>query len=106
VNWGGDASGTQNPQTVMMNQNRLVIVNFHNPLTLSINRAGLEGMFPQGFRLSVIGDYPNAYQIFSSSNLVDWQGLAVVTNQPGEVQYLDTTATNSPLRFYRAAPLP
>jgi hypothetical protein len=106
ANWDGDASGSQNPLTVLMDQNRLVKVNFHAAPTLLVNRAGSDGMFPQGFRLSVTGDFPYAYQIFTSSNLVSWEVLGVVTNDLGEVQFLDPAATNRPVRFYRAAPTP
>jgi hypothetical protein len=58
-----------------------------------------------GFRLSVIGD-PYTYQILGSSNLIFWEGLGVVTNEADEVPFLDASATNQSLRFYRAAPLP
>jgi Chitobiase/beta-hexosaminidase C-terminal domain/Immunoglobulin domain/Divergent InlB B-repeat domain len=104
--WTGDASGTQNPLIVIMNQDKVITANFHSAPVLSASRSGLEGMTAAGFRLSVIGDYPYAYQIFASSNLLNWQGLGVITNETGEVQFLDTGVTNRPIRFYRAAPAP
>jgi hypothetical protein len=103
--WTGDASGTQNPLIVILNQDKVIAANFRGAPFLSVNRPGLEGMSAAGFRLSVMGD-PYVYQILGSSNLISWEGIGVVTNEADEVPFLDGSATNQPLRFYRAAPLP
>ncbi len=60
-----------------------------------------------GFQLSVSGgDGSRPVIIYASTNLVDW--LPIHTNQPGlgDFDYLDSTATNLPQRFYRAEPHP
>lgn len=54
-----------------------------------------------GFKLQVTGA-TGPVIIYSSTNLLNWQ--PVCTNSPtsGTVQYIDSAATNSGLRFYRA----
>ena len=55
-----------------------------------------------GFRVRLTGDYGIAYQIESSSNVIQWHTLAAVTNVFGAVQFTDAGATNAAFRFYRA----
>jgi hypothetical protein len=56
-----------------------------------------------GFQLTVTGLSGHGPAVISAStNLVDWE--AIFTNAPtlGAFQFLDATATNQPVRFYRA----
>ncbi len=53
------------------------------------------------FRMAVNGDYGPDYQVWSSSNLFDWQ-LLTQTNSPGlPFTWSDPNATNFASRFYR-----
>lgn len=62
----------------------------------------LEGLNEDGFRMAVLGEFGAAYNILSSTNLLDWSPVGVVTNTLGTVQFTDPGATNSPARFYRS----
>jgi hypothetical protein len=54
------------------------------------------------WQLNFAGD-PNAtYSLWASTNLVDWDRIGTVPEpNPGQYQFLDTSATNGPQRFYR-----
>jgi len=104
VNWSGDASGTQNPLVVSMAQSRVITANFSSRPWLRVDRPGVEGFTPAGFRLTLVSDPQTAHEIRASSNLSHWTGLGRVTNDFGEVQFTDTNALNAPARFYQAAP--
>lgn len=52
--------------------------------------------------MAVLGEFGAAYNILSSTNLLDWSPVGVVTNTLGTVQFTDPGATNSPARFYRS----
>jgi hypothetical protein len=41
------------------------------------------------------------YQVMASTNLVNWQTIATVTNLTGAIQFIDPANTNYPHRFYR-----
>ncbi|HEY5910404.1 MAG TPA: chitobiase/beta-hexosaminidase C-terminal domain-containing protein [Verrucomicrobiae bacterium] len=104
LGWTGDATGSQNLLTLSMNQSRLVTASFTARPRLSANRPGLEGKSADGFRFTLVSDPQTAWQIQASTNLVQWDFLAELTNTLGEAQFLDTEAVNPPGRFYRAAP--
>jgi hypothetical protein len=58
---------------------------------------------PQGLSLQVNGARgTNAVVLYASTNFVSW--VSILTNPPvqGSAQFLDSTATNRPRRFYRA----
>jgi hypothetical protein len=101
LNWSGDASGTQNPLSVTLNQNKTIYANFSHQAVLS-TRASYEGPKPEGFVLTLTGDAGAQYAIGVSTNLLNWTNLATVTNPWGTVQFLDTASTNFSRRFYRA----
>jgi hypothetical protein len=103
LGWGGDASGSQTPLTVTLNQSDLINANFTDAPSLRVNKQFGEGMGPDGFRLALVGD-PGIYQVYSSSNLASWNSMGYVTNQFGTVQKLDGAAVNSPQKYYRIAP--
>ncbi len=104
LNWSGDASGTQNPLNISMTQSKVITANFTSEPLLRVDRAGLEGLTPAGFRLTVVSDPPSVHQILGSTNLSLWEFLGTVTNNFGEAQFTDGGATNRPFRFYKAAP--
>jgi len=104
VNWSGDVSGTQNPLMVSMAQSRVITANFSSRPWLRVDRPGVEGFTPAGFRLTLVSDPQTAHEIRASSNLSHWTGIGRVTNDFGEVQFTDTNALSAPARFYQAAP--
>jgi hypothetical protein len=60
-------------------------------------------MTTNGMRLQLDGVFAtNSVIIYASTNLVGW--LPILTNSPatGSVLFLDSSATNRPLRIYRA----
>lgn len=104
VNWTGDASGTQNPLTFTLNQSDVITANFTGAPAFHVNRQQGEGVGSAGFRFSLSGEANGVYQIFWSTNLTSWQSMGYVTNQSGEMQLLDPSATNSPQKYYRIEP--
>ncbi len=52
--------------------------------------------------LDLTGVSGYSYLVQSSTNLVDWAPVAVLSNTNGAVTFTDTSATNSTTRFYRA----
>lgn len=101
VNWSGDASGSQNPLAVTLNQSEIINANFTGGPFLRADPKLGEGLRPEGFRFSVVSDPNSVYEIRASSNLTSWQSLGFVTNSLGETQLLDTNAIRSPMKFYR-----
>ena len=53
------------------------------------------------FQFTLTGK-PGTYRIEISATLTNWSTLAYVTNQIGVAGYMDDSATNSAMRFYRA----
>ena len=60
------------------------------------------------FKLLMLGDAGTNYQVLASTNLAvtNWTILGTMESTNGIWRYFDTTATNSPQRFYRAKQLP
>ena len=54
-------------------------------------------------QISLTGSSGDIYRVLGSTNLLDWQTIASVTNLTGIVQFTDSTATNYNQRFYRLA---
>jgi hypothetical protein len=101
IGWSGDASGSQNPLSVTMNQSKVITASFtQHPL---LNTAPpLNGLVEQGFRFSLIGQLGASFQIDGSSDLVNWTPLGWITNNFGTSQFLDTAAVTNASYFYRA----
>jgi hypothetical protein len=59
-----------------------------------------------GLTLQISGLPDLRYMIQSSSNLIAWPSLVTNTMTGATENWLDTAATNSPLKFYRSAWLP
>jgi hypothetical protein len=104
VNWTGDASGTQNPLNLTLNQNQVITANFTGGPILRINPQLADGFNPEGFRFSLLSDPASIYEIRYSSNLSSWSSLGFVTNQLGETSVLDINAPSAPKRFNQIKP--
>ena len=99
--WSGDASGTQNPLSLPMLNDRVVTANFLNWPFLT---AGAQNISTQGFKFKLTSGAGTAYEILTSSNLNQWASLGFVTNVTGETEFTDSGATNATRKFYKAAP--
>ena len=104
LNWSGDASGTNNPLNVTMDQSKIITANFSGMPSFSINKQFGEGLSAEGFRFSMFSEPDSIYQLFCSTDLTSWQSLGLVTNQTGQLQILDSDATNYQHRYYRIVP--
>lgn len=51
--------------------------------------------------IDISGSPGRVYNVFGSTNLIDWELLSVVTNLNGIVPFVDPAATNYNQRFYR-----
>lgn len=101
LGWSGDAGGMVNPLPTTVDSNRTIYASFtHRPYLSAFAPAGLQ--YHEGVRLTVMGKPNDLYQLESSPNLMDWLFLANVTNTFGSAQFIDGSATNSVMRFYRA----
>ena len=101
VGWSGDASGSQNPLSVTMNQSRTIAASFTQHPLLS-TAPPLNGMAELGFRFSLIGQCGASLRIDGSPDLRNWIPLGWITNSFGVSQFLDIAAPTNPSRFYRA----
>jgi hypothetical protein len=67
---------------------------------------GLQAPGADGMTLILSGEMGGVVEIHASTNLTDWFWLARLANTTGQVVYVDSDATNQPVRFYRAVQLP
>jgi hypothetical protein len=104
VNWSGDANGTNNPLMISLDQSKVVTANFSDGTEYRVNRQYGEGAGSGGFRFSIISEPESVYEVFSSTNLTTWTSMGLFTNHTGEMQVLDSDATNAPRKFYRIRP--
>lgn len=104
LNWGGNASGIQNPLSVATTTTKIITANFSTRPELRSTLPGVEGFGSHGFRFTLVGEPATAYQVLCSSNLTTWECLTWLTNNFGEVQFTDPSAMNYPHRFYKIAP--
>jgi len=102
VGWSGNAAGSINPLTVTMNQSKAITAVFTKRPGLQVGTS-LGGLFEDGFRLTLTGEFGKQYEIFASADLVNWIQAGTLTNVYGTSQFTDGTATNLPRRFYRTA---
>jgi Divergent InlB B-repeat domain len=98
LGWSGDASGTNNPLPVVMNQNMVITAHFNTAAALSIAQA--HGMA----NVTLSGAPTTTYRIDTSSNLSDWTPLLTLTNFLffQTASFTDSIQTNAPVRMYRA----
>lgn len=102
LGWSSDASGMANPLTLTVDANKLVYANFTKRPRLTL-AADAELISREGVRLLISSDPGETVEIDWSTNLSAWTQLVALTNSFGLEQLADSTATNSILRFYRAA---
>jgi hypothetical protein len=100
VSWSGDASGSQNPLSVAMTQNKVITANFTNWPGLFV--FGGDGIRPEGFRFTIVSDTQMVYQVFASSNMSVWDSVGYVTNITGQTQFTDPGALTRPRNYYKA----
>ena len=105
IGWSGDATGTDNPMTVTMNQTKVITAKFTSRprfvADLCDGRAS-----ESGFRITLVGQLGDHYQLEGSADLVSWTPLVTLTNAFGLSQYSESFKTNFSRRFYRALLLP
>jgi hypothetical protein len=104
VDWSGDAGGTANPLNISMTGDEVIVANFSDSPMLLMGREAVEGHTPRGFRITVVSDPPAVHSVYGSTNLSHWAFLGTVTNETLEAQFLDVTATNAPMKFYKIIP--
>ena len=73
-------------------------------VTSSIIRTA--GMTPQGPHLQILGHTNMHFTLQASTNLQNWNSLFTATATNSVFDYIDTSATNSIGRYYRAVMLP
>ena len=93
----GSANLSINLTTIPALQNQGISV-FIYPLTVQLVRLQL---LPGAFQFGISGP-PGLYAVLASTNLTQFNKLAVVTNTLGAVVFTDTTAHLSPVKFYNA----
>jgi hypothetical protein len=101
LGWSGAASGGDNPLVVMMNSTKVITASFTKRPWLH-GEGNPDLLSQDGFRLTLMGEFGVAYQIFASTDWSGWTLLGAVTNDWGTTQFTDPAATNLPARFYRA----
>jgi hypothetical protein len=102
LGWSGDISGMQDPYSLSMAQNRTITANVSTRPRLRVDRQGIEGLTPSGFRLTLDGSARGTITILDSSNLLDWQAIGTVSKSSPETQFLDTDPPTLSRRFYKA----
>jgi hypothetical protein len=60
---------------------------------------------PGPFRLTLTGERGQRFEILASTNLLNWDSLATLTNSTGSTNFSDSNS-GLPRRFYRAHQLP
>jgi hypothetical protein len=101
IGWSGVVAGSQNPLSLAVDSSTVITAAFTARPHLQVGTV-LEGLVEGGFRLTVKGEFGSAYTIIGSSNLIDWDPVAALTNTYGTSQMTDPAGTNRPYRFYRA----
>ncbi len=99
--WSGDASGSQSPLVITMNQSKIITANFTRRPNLAVAECA-GAVNHDAVHLILTGEMGGRFQIYESGNLITWTPLATVTNVYGTAQFSDQTITNRPQRFYRA----
>jgi subtilase family serine protease len=78
-----------------------VTVRLLPPLSFNTSATGMRWT-SNGFRLQVDGLAGSGLIIYASTNLVSWTPIYTNSSGTGTIQFLDSRATNFPVRFYRA----
>jgi hypothetical protein len=75
-------------------------------LTVTSGQFSSVTIISNGVQLTVQGELGANYTIETSSDLVDWQPLVTLFNNPQNWQFTDPTATGVSQRFYRLKKAP
>lgn len=102
--WSDALTGSAPAGSVTLNTHKTVTAHFTARPRIRVSP--WDGWTPEGFRTSLEGRPGTVYVFEASTNLRSWVPAGTVTNTLGAAQFTDPLATNSPARFYRAAPLP
>jgi hypothetical protein len=105
LGWSGDATESQNPLMVAMNQSRIITAHFTARPAFDLGDCATRAT-DTSFRLSLLGQLGATYTVDASTNLVHWVPLARLTNSAGVMQFEDPRGAESGYRFYRAAVAP
>jgi hypothetical protein len=105
LGWSGDASGSQNPLTAVMNSSKVITAQFTKRPVLAVQPCS-EPSLEDGFQFLLTGEFGGHYQLEKSDDSQHWMPLATVTNVFGTTQFNDVTSTNGDRRVYRAVLLP
>jgi hypothetical protein len=76
------------------------------PLNLTASGPGLGWTTNRQFRFQLGGGASWPVTVEASANLKNWLGLTTPWVGPNSAVVTDTAATNYPVRFYRAQPVP
>ena len=93
-----NASGTSTSQATTL----IVLLNDtskQDPQPLPITEAK---MTPAGFEVKLTGLTTSKCVIYASTNLVNWTPITTNTPSAGIVDYIDASALQRPVRFYKA----
>jgi len=94
VGWSGDASGTINPLTVSMNTSKVITAHFSSPISL--------WLWPDNANMQMDIYCPHGrYSVETSTNLVDWTPLCMMTNYDWSLFFTEPITSNIPTRMYR-----
>ncbi len=109
IGWSGDASGTNDFVTLMMDRSKSITANFtKQPLLTSMTCLGIPDS--ENFQFLISGEAGRECLIEFTTNLVTdatvWTPLATITNVFGTAQFNDSLATNRARSFYRAVVFP
>ena len=105
LGWSGDASGTQNPLSILMDRSKVITANFTTRAGFDL-RACSTAPAEDGFRLLMSGKLGIPYAIEASANLTTWIPLITLTNLTGVMQFTDREGSNFSHRFYRGVVTP
>ncbi|MBI3851930.1 MAG: hypothetical protein HY298_16865 [Verrucomicrobia bacterium] len=108
VDWSPRNSGvTNNFFSVAYGDGRFVTVGLAGQIlysgTPSPPTLTADNYSTNGFQLTITADIGKPYRLQFSPDLLTWADLLSHTNTQATFQYLDTSATNAPIRFYRVA---
>jgi hypothetical protein len=99
-------------------QYQVIITNAYGSVTSAVASLTVEGpdpVVPQfagwrwlggGRELELTGASQRVVEVHASTNLTNWTWLVTLTNETGQLLYLDPQATNYPMRYYRVRQLP